>query len=121
MKFSHPIQMIFGLVIWSIWFVLMYSFLSIGCSAALFSGMQSGINIILFACTWVTLIILVYLTYHCWKARKSLADQCSKVTAFVLWVGLGGYVTACLATFSIGIMVLFFLLVYSGKIQKGIK
>ncbi|OCH98274.1 hypothetical protein A8135_12000 [Legionella jamestowniensis] len=109
MKFSHPIQMIFGLVIWSIWFILMYSFLSIGCSVALFSRVtRSGINISLFACTWVTLIILVYLAYHCWKTRKSLAEQCSNVTAFVLWVGLGGYVTAILATFSIGMMVLFF-------------
>ncbi|KTD13241.1 hypothetical protein [Legionella jamestowniensis] len=108
MKFSHPIQMILGLVIWSIWFILMYSFLSIGCSVV-FSGItRSGINIILFCCTWVTLIILVYLTYHCWKTHKSLADKCSTVTAFVLWISFGGYVTAVIATFSIGVMVLFF-------------
>ncbi|ASQ45181.1 hypothetical protein [Legionella clemsonensis] len=107
--FLHPVQMFLGLAIWSVWFILMYSLLSIGCEVAPISLLRlNGINLILFCCTWITLIILIYLAYHGWKKCKTYAAKNSAVTAFILWVSFGGYVTAVIATFSIGMMVLFF-------------
>ncbi len=110
MRFSpNPLHLIFGLTIWGIWFVIMYSFLSIGCSISpISSSALNRINIILFCSMLMTLIILLYLMYICWQTVKSHSDKRSALTAFILWVSLGSYLAAIVATFSIGIMVLFF-------------
>lgn len=109
MRFSpNPLHLLFGLIIWAIWFVIMYSLLSIGCSIYPVSSYPlNWITLLLFCCMLITLSILLYLMYICWQT-KSHSNKNSALTAFILWVSLGGYLAAVIATFSIGIMVLFF-------------
>lgn len=65
------------------------------------------ISLLLFACMLLTLCILLYLLYICWRS-KAQADNQSVLMAFILWVSLGAYVASVIATLTIGSMVLFF-------------
>ena len=107
--FSKPVHLVFGLIIWSLWFALMYALLSIGCAIdPVISYPLNWISLMLLCFMIITLGLLLYLMYTFWKTCSPKIKNTPVLGAFVHWVGLGVYVTAVIATFSIGIMVLFF-------------
>ncbi len=108
MPFSaHPIHLVLGLIIWSLWFVLMYSILSISCATYLQPyGSLSWIKIVLLCLTLLTFLVLMYFVYGCWQICQH--SKSKNIVRFMIWLSLGGYLVAMAATFSIGMMVLFF-------------
>lgn len=104
---AHPLHLVLGLIIWGLWFVLMYSILSISCAAypQPYASL-SWINGALLGLSLLTLFILMYFAYGCWRLRED--SRLKKVSRFVVWLSLGGYLAAMAATFSMGMMVLFF-------------
>ncbi len=105
--YSHPVHLVLGLIIWSVWFVLIYALLSVGCTASHGAGASIWINILLLCCTLLFLTLLSYLAYRYWQKNK-VAYEKKTLRRFIIWVSLGVYLVAIGATFSIGIMVLFF-------------
>lgn len=105
----HPIHLVLGLTVWAVWFVIIYSLLSIGCAGTPITASGSiWINIIILCFTLLVLIALVYFTTAYWQTNKDHFRTSKGVVRFIIWVSLGGYLIAIIALFSIGIMVLFF-------------
>ncbi|MGQ3888559.1 hypothetical protein ACQUW5_05945 [Legionella sp. CNM-1927-20] len=106
---KHPFSLIIGLVIWSIWFIFVYGALSVACAVAPpdVGATFTWINAILLFCTLITTVLLLYLALSYWRTLQSSKSK-SNATSFILWVAVGGFLTAAFATLSIGLMVLFF-------------
>ncbi|WP_165481163.1 hypothetical protein [Legionella impletisoli] len=109
MVMKHPIHMVFGLVIWAVWFVILYAALSISCEASVdLTGSFNWINLLLFGFTLVTLAVLIGLAYRIWiKNRQDLKKKTASAR-FIFWLSFGVYLVAMGTTGSIGLMSLFF-------------
>lgn len=86
---GHPVQLILGLTIWSLWFVALYGGLSVACAVAPPSpgqGALSGLNL------WLGLLSLVTLAALLWLARFCLAAvrrERSRAARFIAAVAAG--------------------------------
>ena len=72
---GHPAQLVIGLIIWSIWFVVMYAGLSVVCQLAPSPALQRGVswlNIGLAAFSVVVILLLVVLG---WRSGRYCAAQ----------------------------------------------
>ncbi|MDI9817584.1 MULTISPECIES: hypothetical protein [unclassified Legionella] len=104
---AHPLQLVFGLIIWSLWFVLMYTVLSVGCAVSSPPASSlTWLNGLLFLTTLISTASLLYLSYKSWRATNSPYPP-GKMRRFIIWIGLGVNLIAAAATFSIGLMTLF--------------
>lgn len=68
---THPLQLLLGLTLWSIWFIAVYATLSVGCSfaaPAVTAGALNWINGLLLVLTLLTLAFLVTAAWRCWHA-----------------------------------------------------
>ncbi|MDI5934125.1 hypothetical protein [Halomonas kalidii] len=75
---GHPLQLILGLTIWSLWFVALYGGLSVACAVAPpapTQGAMTGLNL------WLGLLTLATLGLLGWLARVCLTAA---------WRGQGG-------------------------------
>lgn len=74
---DHPLHLVGGFTIWSIWFIAIYGGLSIFCSGAESDkaiGILNPINIALLFLTGATGIVLVAMAVWCWHtAQRHLA------------------------------------------------
>jgi hypothetical protein len=108
----RSLAMIFGLIIWSIWFVLIYSVLSIGCASKYapkdVALAHNWLNGALFISTLITSTVLLRLAYINWQAIKPYASKATQLNCFIHWIAVSTYLTASIATLLIGIMILFF-------------
>ncbi|WP_131782803.1 hypothetical protein [Legionella gresilensis] len=106
---KHPLSLIIGLVIWSIWFIFIYSALSVACAIVPPAIVDSftWINSILLVSTLITTILQLYLALGYWQKLR-LSELKDNPNSFILWVAVGGFLAAAFATLSIGLMVLFF-------------
>lgn len=105
----HPIQLVLGLIIWSVWFVFIYSFLSLSCEYATIS-LHSGftwLNATLFLSTIIVVLLLLFLAYHSWRGIKLLPKKRNSNRHIIAWIGFGVYLAAASITFIIGLTVLF--------------
>ncbi|WP_133130716.1 hypothetical protein [Legionella yabuuchiae] len=106
---NHPIQLVLGLVIWAIWFVILYAALSISCEASVdLTGSFNWINLLLFGITLATLAALIGLAYLIWTRNRQDLKKKTTSSRFIFWLSLGVYLVAIGATSSIGLMTLFF-------------
>lgn len=98
---THPLQLVLGLIIWSVWFVLIYAVLSVACSVAPPINTTSPvnwINALLLALTLFTALLLILLAMRCWRARTV-----ERNSAFIARVAPCVYVAAATSTLAIGI------------------
>lgn len=101
---THPLHLVYGLLIWCIWFVLIYSVLSLGCAFALPENTLSPINWLNGIMLLLTLIItalLAGLANYCWRARAAPGNP-----HFTARLAAGLYLVAAIATLAVGLPVL---------------
>lgn len=101
---THPLQLALGLIIWSGWFVLVYSLLSIGCEFALPDNSLNPfnwLNALLLVLTLLTTTLLGFFAWRCWRAPVPSGNR-----QFIARVGAGIYLAAAVSTLAIGLPVL---------------
>lgn len=101
---THPLQLVLGLIIWSIWLVLIYTILSVTCSVAppadSFSAL-TWVNGALFILTIVTTALLAFFASRCWRAPAKPGNR-----RFVARVAAGIYLAGAMAVLAVGLPVL---------------
>jgi hypothetical protein len=98
---THPLQLALGLIIWSAWFVLIYSVLSIACEfATLDEALHSRnwLNGLLLILTLVTTAFLLFLAWRCWRAATPPGHK-----QFITRVAAGIYLVAAISTLAVGL------------------
>ncbi len=101
---THPLQLALGLIIWSVWFVLIYSVLSIGCAFAAPDNSLSPVNWLnglLLALTLLTTTLLGFLAWRCWRAPAPPGSH-----HFIARIAAGIYLASAISTLAIGLPVL---------------
>jgi hypothetical protein len=96
----HPIQMVMGFIIWSLWFVTVYAGLSVACELTpppVSLGAINWLNGSLLLITLFTALLLIALARRCWRARPTTDNR-----QFVVRVSVGGYLMAAIATLAVG-------------------
>jgi len=88
---DHPLHLVIGLTIWSVWFIAIYGGLSVFCCAAAESG-ESGLtnrlNLSLLTAASLTCAALAGLAAWCWRQAQGFAGR----------VSAGAYIAAVIAT-----------------------
>jgi hypothetical protein len=98
-----------------VWFVVLYSALSVACALHPPDptlGAITRVNGALSLLTLLTTGFLLYWAKQClntlgFPATKSTADTRKPPRRFIVWVAIHAYVSAAVATFSIGLLVVF--------------
>ncbi|MCK0537377.1 hypothetical protein [Alcanivorax quisquiliarum] len=103
----HPMQLVFGLAIWAVWFVMIYAGLSIACEhlVEMEGGTLSWVNLVLMAFTMLTCGLLLFLAHRTWRdARPSWRDQ-SSAGRFIVRTAVMLNLVAALVTLAVGLPV----------------
>ncbi|RCV87634.1 hypothetical protein [Billgrantia montanilacus] len=107
LRLTHPIQMVGGLTIWSIWFVAIYSGLSVACSVAPPDpgrDIWTGINLAVGLATLGTTALLLWLSWAgVWAARRTSVVR----ENYFARVSAGIYLFSAAATLFVGYPVIF--------------
>jgi len=106
----YPLLLVAGLVVWAIWFVLMYSILSIVCNITpptTTNHPLNWLNVSLLALTFITAVMLFYFAY-CYSKKQTSSNTASPTKSFINWIAIAVFIVAAVATGAIGIMTLFF-------------
>ncbi len=101
---THPLQLALGLIIWSVWFVLVYALLSLGCAFTPVERSLSAfnwLNGLLLAITLVTAALLVWFAVRCWRAPTPVANR-----RFIARLAAGIYLVAVVATLAVAMPIL---------------
>ena len=107
----HPAQLVLGLIIWSLFFVVIYSGLSVGCAFSQPSPDQGALTWINFSVLLLMLVTMIYLlgsACYCWRARlpsKTSDDQGQpqKVREFIARIAASEYLLAAAGTLLVGL------------------
>jgi len=70
---DHPMQLVWGLTLWALWFVVAYGGLSVGCEITRpdpATGAKTLINGWLVVVTLITTLLLLWLTRRSWWAWR---------------------------------------------------
>ncbi|MGM0421516.1 MAG: hypothetical protein ACQEQL_00300 [Pseudomonadota bacterium] len=103
--FTHPLHLMIGLIIWSLWFITIYGGLSVACqitSSPTSLGPLSWINIVLLIFTVLIFAVLLTLSFRCWRSPKPTGKHIRQ-HAFTLHVSAALYLAAAIATLAIGL------------------
>jgi hypothetical protein len=104
----HPMHLVLGLVLWSVWFVAMYGGLSVACVVAPpaeAAGALTWINGVLLLLTLFTTALLLYAAWRCWQAAGA-ADVDEKQARFVARVSAAVYLASAGAVLAVGLPVI---------------
>lgn len=102
---GHPMQLMWGLTLWAIWFVAVYGGLSIACEIApaaedvTFSIINGGLIIF----TLLTTVFLLWLMRRCWHAWQKATPPSRQ---FITAVSCCLYAASAVATIAIGLPIL---------------
>lgn len=105
---THPLQLAFGLIVWSAWFASIYGGLSVGCALAppdAGLGARTWLNGLLAALTAITFAWLVWQMRRCWQAARSHTDHAPS-RRFITTLSAGIYAAAAVSTLVIGVPIL---------------
>ncbi|MEX1058318.1 MAG: hypothetical protein WED11_11335 [Natronospirillum sp.] len=108
LRATHPAQLVLGLLIWSVWFVLMYGGMSVACAVApplMQQGAMNWINALLGVLTLVTTVLLLYWSWRCWR-HAPVTNSRDLPERFIARVAAGLHFLAALATLAVGLPVL---------------
>ena len=103
---THPVHLVLGLVIWSVWFVALYGGLSVGCAVAppdAAQGPLNWINGVLLVLTLACTALLVYWSLYCWRGRASAGSD--RPRGFIARVGAAVHLVSAAAVLFIGLPV----------------
>jgi hypothetical protein len=105
---AHPVHLVLGLVVWSVWFVAMYGGLSVACAIVPppeTAGALTWINGLLLLLTGFTAAALLYGAGRCWLAVRAAADD-PQLVRFIPGVSALVYLSASGAVLAIGLPVI---------------
>ncbi|QJQ94750.1 MULTISPECIES: hypothetical protein [Halomonadaceae] len=94
---THPLHLVVGLTIWSIWFVTIYGGLSVACSVAPPAPEQDAmtyINVSVGVLTLLTMALLSWLTWASYRAGQRVMGR----ERFMATVSSGIYLFTTFAT-----------------------
>ncbi len=104
----HPLQMVFGLIVWSGWFVFIYGGAAIACAVSPpdpGQGATNWLNGVLLVLGLLLTLFLLFSARRCWLARpavsKSAADKATQ--RFIASAAAGVYLVSALATLAVGL------------------
>ncbi|MCK8515655.1 hypothetical protein M0534_04840 [Methylonatrum kenyense] len=103
---THPFQLVAGLLVWAIWFVVLYAGLSVGCAVAPPAAEQGDLNWLnggLGAISLATTLLLVLAAWRCWQAAA--VPSVDRQGAFFARLGAAIHGVSALATAAIAIPV----------------
>lgn len=92
---THPAQLLLGLTLWSLWFVVIYAGLSVACALAPPApgqGALTAINGGIAALTLPTLTLLGWLAWRGWCAGRQATGRARFIA--LMGAGLHGYSAA---------------------------
>nr|WP_163500776.1 hypothetical protein [Halomonas socia] len=102
---THPLHLVIGLTLWSLWFVTIYGGLSVACAVAPPApeqGALTTINVALGLLTAATAALLGWLAWACLQAARDKPGR----SRFVAAVSAGLYLYSAVATLFVGIPVI---------------
>lgn len=103
----HPLQLALGLILWSLWFVLVYGGLSVICAfaePAATQGQWNLANLLLAASTLPLFALSGWLALRCWRAAGQIGR--TSVQRFVARTGAGIHLIGMLATLFVALPLL---------------
>lgn len=101
LRLTHPLQLVMGLIIWSVWFVVIYGGMSVGCAVAepdAAQGPWTWINAMVLLLTFATTALLTVLAYRCWQLPANPAHN-----RFIARVAATVYLFAAASTLAVGL------------------
>lgn len=99
---THPLHLVIGLTLWSLWFVAIYGGLSVACAVvppAPEQGALTMINAALGVLTVVTMALLGWLAWACLMAARRAAGP----RRFVAGVAAGLYLYSSIGVLFVGL------------------
>lgn len=101
---NHPMQLMWGLTIWAIWFVAVYGGLSVACAATDWQRESplSLNNALLLLVTIPVVLLLIWLMKRCWRARQPAPGY----RRFIAAVSAALYAASALATIAVAVPIL---------------
>lgn len=102
----HPLQLALGLIVWSVWFVVLYGGLSVACAVvppAATLGVITWVNGLLLLLTLATTALLAYWARVCWRAA---AGEITRQQRFVGRIAAGVHLIAAGSTLAVGLPVI---------------
>ena len=103
----HGVHLIIGLTVWSVWFVVLYGGLSVGCQLApplLAEGAVNWLNILLGLSTRMVVAVLLALARHLWRQHAGHEQQ---VRRHICMTAAALYLISAFATLAVALPVLF--------------
>ncbi|GGC84688.1 hypothetical protein [Halopseudomonas salina] len=106
---SHPLQMFFGLIVWSAWFVSLYGGLGVVCKLAPPSpdqGVMTWVNALVLVLGMALSLFLLFCARRCWAVRS--AAQCLSARErdnqrFIASAAAGVYLVGAFATLAVAL------------------
>lgn len=101
----HPLQIPLGLIVWGVWFIALYSGLSVGCAVAppdAAAGPWNWLNAVLGGASLATVGLLLGLSTLCWRASRRVGKN-ERAKRFIARVGVSVHLVAALATLFIAL------------------
>jgi hypothetical protein len=107
---DHPLQLVLGLTLWAVWFVVVYGGMSIACAVAppsIAAGARNAVNTALLGITMATVALLLAEARRCWHAARALSrEPAAERKRFVAASGAALYVWAVAATLIVALPLL---------------
>ncbi|MCL4184060.1 MAG: hypothetical protein KJ011_11490 [Burkholderiaceae bacterium] len=98
----HPLQLVLGLSVWAVWFVVVYGGTSVACALApplAGPGAWNLVNGILLLFTLATLALLLRLAWRCRGASRNASSMPpNDARRFIAGLGAALYATAAVST-----------------------
>ncbi|MGO2136558.1 MAG: hypothetical protein ACTH3S_14150 [Marinobacter sp.] len=98
----HPVNLVLGLVIWALWFVLLYGGLSVGCAFAppdAEAGVWTWINATSLIAGLTVSGYLLACAHGCWKAPSlSHVSEVEPIKAFISKTSAAVYLVSAFAS-----------------------
>lgn len=101
-------HLILGPTLWGIWFVAVYGGLSLGCviaPPAPEQGPWNWINLVLWLFTLLTVALLLFWAFRCWKAARPTRQPLPR-ERFIATLGAAVHLMSALITLFIGLPIL---------------
>jgi hypothetical protein len=101
MPAHHPLQLVIGLSVWAVWFVVVYGGVSVVCAFTPVlpgRGAWNAVNGSLLLFTLATLALLLWLAWRCRRALRDASMSREGTQRFIAALGAALYATAAIAT-----------------------
>lgn len=107
LSLSHPVHLVLGLTVWSVWFVVLYGGLSVACELAPpdpASGPANWLNPLLWLSTLVVVAALLWVGRAVWRAAP---DRNESNRRYISLTSAALYGVSAFATLVVAVPVLF--------------